>query len=347
LLPLALGMLITRGWLTPLAVVGLFLALETTTNMFLEPWLYGRNVGVSDAASIVAIAFWTWLWGPIGLVLAFPLTVCLVVLGRYVPALKFFDVLLGDQPALEPHVGFYQRLLAHDEDEAAEIAEERLKHEPLEVVYDDVLAPALSYGRRDLDSDLIGDDQQRAMLRAVREIADDLAEQSRTAALAASDESGPPVELTLPRVALLACPARDEADESALHLLAGLIDEEMVNLEITPSSLLTTEVASLVEQKSIKIVCIGALPPGGLAHARHLCKRLRACCSDTKIIVGRFGLKSPLDKNREQLQSAGANYVTFSLAETRKQILALLPLIAAQEAKQGGPQDLPLTKQPA
>jgi predicted PurR-regulated permease PerM len=345
LLPVALSMLITRGWTTPLAVVGMFLVLETTTNMFLEPWLYGKNVGVSDAASIVAIAFWTWLWGPIGLVLAFPLTVCLVVLGRYVPALKFFDVLLGDQPALEPHVGFYQRLLAHDEDEAAEIAEERLKQSSLEEVYDDVLAPALSYGRRDVDGDLISDDQQRTMLRAVREIADDLAEQSRAAALATNGDAPSEVELKLPRVAMLACPARDEADETALNLLASLIDPDKINLEITPSSLLTTEVASLVEQKEIKVVCIAALPPGGLAHARHLCKRLRTCCSDLKIIVGRFGLKSPLDKNREQLQSAGANYVTFSLAETKKQILALLPVVAAQKMRENEVSGTPQTKQ--
>jgi predicted PurR-regulated permease PerM len=331
LLPLALSILITRGWVTPLAVVGLFLALETTANMFLEPWLYGRNVGVSDAASIVAIAFWTWLWGPIGLVLAFPLTVCLAVLGRYVPALKFFDTLLGDRPALEPHVGFYQRLLAHDEDEASEIAEERLKQSSLEEVYDDVLVPALSYGRRDLDGDLIGDDEQRTMLRVVREVADGLSQQNRATALAEAGEPPPAAESPLPRVALLACPARDEADETALYLLATLIDPEKCEVQVTPPSLLTAEVAALVEQKQIRLVCIGALPPGGLAHARHLCKRLRACCRDVKIIVGCWGPKSPLDKIREQLQAAGADYVTFSMGETRKQVLALLPLIAAQK----------------
>jgi predicted PurR-regulated permease PerM len=328
-LPLALAILVFRGWAAPLAVVGLFLVLETINNMFLEPWLYGRNVGVSDAAAIVAVAFWTWLWGPIGLVLAFPLTVCLAVLGRYVPALKFFDTLLGDRPALEPHVGFYQRLLAHDEDEATEIAEERLKQGSLEEVYDDVLAPAISYGRRDVDSDLIDDHQQQTMLRAVREIADELAEQSRAASLAAA-EGEQAAKSPLPRVTILACPARDEADETALHLLAALFDPEKCEAHVAAPALLTTEVAALVAEKRIKLVCIAALPPGGLAHARHLCKRLRACCADVKIIVGRWGLKSPIDKNREQLQAAGADYVTFSMAETHKQVLALLPLIAAQ-----------------
>jgi predicted PurR-regulated permease PerM len=338
ILPLALAILVFRGWVAPLAVVGLFAVLETINNMFLEPWLYGRNVGVSDAAAIVAVAFWTWLLGPIGLVLAFPLTVCLVVLGRYVPALKFFDTMLGDRPALEPHAGFYQRLLAQDEDEATEIAEESLKQSSLEEVYDNVLATALSYSRRDLDGDLISEDQQRSMLRVVREVAEELAEQSRAAA-AGAGELPQSVESPLPRVALLACPARDEADETALHLLAALVDPDKCEVEVTPPALLTTEVAALVEQKQIKLVCIAALPPGGLAHARHLCKRLRACCGEAKIIVGRFGLKSPLEKNREQLQAAGADYVTFSLAETHKQILALLPLIAAQTQHNDGSGD--------
>jgi predicted PurR-regulated permease PerM len=338
ILPLALSILVFRGWLAPLAVVGLFLVLETINNMFLEPWLYGRNVGVSDAAAIVAVAFWTWLWGPIGLVLAFPLTVCLAVLGRYVPALKFFDTMLGDRPALDPHIGFYQRLLAHDEDEATEIAEERLKQDSLEEVYDEVLVPALSYSRRDLDGDLISDDQQRAMLRVVREIGEELAAQRRAAA-AATDQPPQIADSPRSRVAVVACPARDEADETALHLLAALVDPEKYDMQVTPPALLTTEVAALVEQKQIKLVCIAALPPGGLAHARHLCKRLRACCGDVKIIVGRFGLKSPLDKNREQLQAAGADYVTFSLSETHKQILALLPLIAAQTEHNDGTGD--------
>ena len=336
ILPLALAILVFRGWVAPIAVVGLFLVLEVINNLFLEPWLYGRNVGVSDAAAIVAVAFWTWLWGPIGLVLAFPLTVCLAVLGRYVPALKFFDTMLGDRPALDPHVGFYQRLLAHDEDEATEIAEESLKRSSLEEVYDDVLLPALSYSRRDLEGDLIGDDQQRNMLRVVREVGEELAEQSRAAALAVAGEPASSVGSPLPRVAVLSCPARDEADETALHLLAALVDPEKCDMEVTPPTLLTTEVAALVEQKQIKLVCIAALPPGGLAHARHLCKRLRACCREVKIVVGRLGLKSPLDKNREQLQAAGADYVTFSLAEMHKQILALLPLVAAQTQQDNG-----------
>jgi hypothetical protein len=330
-LPLALAILMTRGWATPVAVVVLFLVLETINNMFLEPWLYGRNVGVSDAAAIVAVAFWTWLWGPIGLVLAFPLTVCLVVLGRYVPFLKFFDVLLGDQPALDPHVGFYQRLLAHDQDEATEIAEQRLAEASLAEVFDQVLVAALNYGRRDVEADLIDDVEYGRVLTSIVEIADELAETSRAAAANADGES-PQKEAVLPRVLALACPARDETDQAALRLLAHIIDPDKCQLEILAPSLLATEVAARAGKDDVKLVCIGAVPPGGLAHARYLCKRLRACC-EAKILVGRWGLKNPQEKNQQQLEAAGADYVAFSLSETRNQILSLASVVAAQDSR--------------
>jgi predicted PurR-regulated permease PerM len=329
--PVSMAVLVTRGWTTPLAVVGLFLVLETINNMFLEPWLYGRNIGVSDAASIVAVAFWTWLWGPIGMVLAFPLTVCLVVVGRYVPALGFFDTLLGDRPALDPHIGFYQRLLAHDIDEASEIAEDHLSHTSLEAVYDEVLLPTLSYGRRDFDAGLIDDDEQNSLLSEVAEITGQLAEQSLAASRQEPDEQSPPA--ALPRVAIVACPAHDEADQLSLRMLGYLLNPEKCELEVVAPTLLATEVAAMVQQKGVKLVCIGALPPGGLNHARYLAKRLRACCADVKIVVGRFGLRSPQDKNREQLVQAGADYVAFSLSEIRQQIRSLLPVVGAQQTE--------------
>jgi hypothetical protein len=343
ILPLALSILVTRGWATPLAVIGLFLVLETINNMFLEPWLYGRNIGVSDAAAIVAVAFWTWLWGPIGLVLAFPLTVCLVVIGKYVPFLKFFDVLLGDQPALDPHVGFYQRLLAHDQDEASEIAEQRLSESSLEEVFDEVFVAALNYGRRDVEADLVEEDENRRLVAAIAEIADELAETSRAAAT--ERESQPTQEdRPLRQVLALACPARDETDAAGLRLLAQIVDSEKCALEILAPSLLATEVAARVQQDEIKLVCIAAVPPGGLSHARYLCKRLRACCGDIKIVVGRWGLKSPQEKDREQLIAAGGDYVGFSLGETRNQILSLLPVVAAQEPNL---EQAPAPRQPA
>ncbi len=264
-LPLALAVLITRGWTTPLLVIGLFLVLELFSNLVMEPWLYGRNVGVSVTAALVSVAFWTWLWGPIGMVLAFPLTVCLAVLGKYVPFLKFFDIMLGDQPPLEPYAGFYQRLLAKDDDEASDVAEEFVKQTSLDQTYDALFVPALQMARRDLESDLIDEEEHGRMLTAMREIAEDLRARDRAireaegATIRAEQAAGQPVSSP---VAVLLCPARDETDELSLQLLEHLLDPAKCKAVITGSSLLSTEVAALVEEQQIQAVCVGRAAAG-------------------------------------------------------------------------------------
>ena len=123
LLPFALSLAVFPGWLQPALVVGLFLVLDVVANMVIEPWLYGHSAGVSQVALLVAVLFWTWLWGPVGLLLATPLTVCLIVLSKHLPALGFIVVLMGDRPVIEAKARYYQRLLARDQDEAADIVE--------------------------------------------------------------------------------------------------------------------------------------------------------------------------------------------------------------------------------
>jgi len=180
-LPIALSLLISRDWSTALMVVGLFAGLELITNMVVEPLLYGRGIGVSQAALLVSVAFWTWFWGPVGLVLASPLTVCLVVLGKHVPFLRFFETLLGDRPALDPPIRYYQRLLAHDQDEAAELAEDQAGHAPLDHVYDQILMPALAMARGDLRADKLDEERHKYIVQATRQIAEELARRSRAA----------------------------------------------------------------------------------------------------------------------------------------------------------------------
>ena len=142
LMPIALSMAVFAGWVQPLLVGGLFVLLEIATNVLLEPLLYGRGAGVSQVAILMSIAFWAWLWGPVGLLLATPLTVCLGVLGKYVPYLTFLDVLLSDEPVTELN-RYYQRLVARDQDGATEIVEDLLEAQTLLEVYEDVLIPAL------------------------------------------------------------------------------------------------------------------------------------------------------------------------------------------------------------
>ena len=138
--PISLAMAVSTGWRAPILTFGLFVAFELFCGNILEPWLYGKGTGVSPVAVVVAAIFWTWLWGYVGLLLATPLTVCLLVIGKHVPQLSFLDILLGNEQVFEPTRRVYQRLLAGDLEEAAELVEESLEHSSLVEVYDDLAA---------------------------------------------------------------------------------------------------------------------------------------------------------------------------------------------------------------
>ena len=174
--PILLSLAMFEGWVQPLLVIGLFVAVELIASNVIEPRLYGQSIGVSEVALLVAAALWAFLWGPIGLILSSPLTVCLVVLGKYVPQLKFLDVLLGDEPPLDAHVTFYQRLLARDQDEATELILAQAKASSPEQVYDDFLVPALNYAKRDRERDDLTQSDEEFVFQATREILEDLGE---------------------------------------------------------------------------------------------------------------------------------------------------------------------------
>lgn len=325
LLPMSLGLLVSESWAMPLMVFGLFLTLELFSNMVMEPWLFGRGVGVSAIATLIMIAFWTWLWGPIGLILATPLTVCLVVAGKYVPALKFFDTLLGDQPPLEAAVGYYQRLLAHDQDEASDIAEEYLINNSLEETYGALVLPALINAEQDFEGGRLNETDHRFVLDASREIVEELAALGRVE-VTEEKTSGSAI------AAILSCPARDETDEIALLMLSELVDRNRYKLTVASRALLAAEVVALVEEKKPALFVISAPPPGGQSHTRLLLVRLRSRFPDLKIIVGRWGLNQDVGKKRAQLLNAGADEFGVTFEETRRQIETLAHLAVAAPA---------------
>jgi predicted PurR-regulated permease PerM len=329
-LPIGLSLVLFEGWAQPLKVLALFLVIELITNNVLEPRLYGRSIGVSEVALLVSAAFWAFLWGPIGMMLSSPLTVCLVVLGKYVPALGFLDVLLGDEPALEPDVSYYQRLLARDPDEAADLVLAQVHAGPAERVYDDLLVPALTYTRRDRDRDDLTEADERFVHAVTAEIVEDLEEQqaTRPPADGAAAEEAPP---ELPRVRVLGCPARDQADYLGLQMLQQLLGPARWDMEIVSAEMLTAELLERVAEHEPAAICIGALPPGGLAHTRYLCKRLRARFPEVKVVVGRWGLKGNVEQNREQLRQVGADLAATTLLETRDQLNAWFPVLTRQE----------------
>lgn len=177
--PIALSFAVYPHYAPFLAVVIMFVVIELASNNLMEPWLYGSSTGMSTLAIIVAAVFWTWLWGAIGLLLATPLTVCLVVMGKYVPQLGFLDILLGDDPVLEPPARVYQRLLALDQEEAAELAQEHLEASSLEQVYDEVLLPALALAEHDRHKGRLDEARQKFIYAAMRDIIDELGDRAR------------------------------------------------------------------------------------------------------------------------------------------------------------------------
>jgi len=331
LLPFVLSMAQFPGWWQPIIVLTVFLVLEMIANG-LEPWLYGQTIGVSAVAMVISAAFWTFLWGPIGLVLSGPLTVCLVVLGKHIPELKFFAVLLGDAPALAPDVSYYQRLLARDQDEATDLVMAQVKSTSPESVYDELLVPALVFCKRDREREFLTDTDAQFVLQATEELIEDLGELRETAS--SSDKAKPlgnAIPDAHPRIRILACPARDQMDRVALDMLAHLLNPMDWDMEITAVETLTAELVERVTAERATLICIGAIPPGGLTHARYLCKRLRARCPDLKIIVGRWGLKENVEANRIQLQEVGADLMATTLVETRKQLNEWLPVLTYKE----------------
>ncbi len=324
LLPIALSLAVFAGWVKPLLVIGLFVLLELVASMILEPLLYSRSAGVSPVALLIATAFWGWLWGPVGILLAIPLTVCLGVLGKYVPHLTFLDVLLSDE--LVPELNrYYQRLVARDQDGAVEVVEDLLQTQTLTDVYDAVLLPALYYTAQDQRRNNLTAEEARFIYQATRELVDNLgASQAATAAaeVPVAPEEDAAAALP-PQVRILACPAHDEADEVALQMLQHALDPRRFAVEFTKTTLLTAEVLSVVQQTSPEIVCIGLVPPGGFAQTRYLCKRLRARFPTLPIVIGCWGGPKDEAEHLARLGLDSSVHTSTTLLETRQQIMQL------------------------
>jgi predicted PurR-regulated permease PerM len=330
LLPSVLSMAVFPGWTWPLLVIATIIALELVNNMILEPLLYGESAGVSEVGLVIAVAFWTWLWGPIGLVLSTPLTVCVVVISKYMPQLDFIGVLMSDEPVIEPSINYYQRLLAMDQDEAAEIVEEHLKSLPKEQIFDDLLIPALNHAKRDFASGRMAENEQKFVLQATREIIEDLevfkTENGSSPAPAAETATVVTTQALegAPKVLIVGCPVRDEADELSLLMLRQSLDPLRYELEVIADELLAAEIIDQIAEKNPDLVCLASLPPGGLAQTRYLCKRLRARFPDSKLIVGRWGSRTD---SSNALTDAGADRTGNKLIETRDHIIQLSQIL--------------------
>jgi predicted PurR-regulated permease PerM len=329
LLPSLLSIAILPGWGAPLFVLGLFAVVEIVTANVVEPLVYGQSIGVSEVSLLISAAFWAWLWGPFGLVLAAPLTACLAVLGRYVPQLEFFSILLGDEPVLAPHVTWYQRLIAHDEHEAMDVIEEYLRTHPVEEVYEEVLLPGLNLARQHRERGELNAEDEQFILQGTQEAIDELLPLVKTSSPKASGPKASGPKHSAPAfVHVLGCPARDKLDELSLRMFRNILPENLCQLKLVPSGLLVTDMVRVLEENQAELVIIASLSAGGLPHTRYLCKRLRGVYPDLKILVGCWGCPDPLDRSRKRLQDAGVDHIATTLVASRQQLIPLVQFLA-------------------
>lgn len=289
LLPLFLALAVAPGWSLVLWTAALFVVMELVTGNVVEPWLYGSRTGLSPLAIIVAAIFWTWLWGPLGLILSTPLTVCLVVLGRHVPQFEFLDVLFGNEPVLEPHARLYQRLLAGDPEEATDHAEEMLEEKYLFEFYDKVAIPALLLGERDRVRGVMGDLQRRQVaasaLTLVANLDDDA--QQEAAEEDVPPEAGEPGdhddaagadEADLPDgtdMSVLCAGGRGELDDAAAAMLAQVLEVQGATVSKVGFADIDPANIRRLELDAIDTVVVGFLNRDSVKHARFLVRRLK------------------------------------------------------------------------
>jgi hypothetical protein len=326
--PLLISLATTDTWRLPIETLALFGGIELVTSNVLEPWLYGAHTGLSPVAIMVATIFWTWLWGGVGLLLATPLTVCVAVLGKYIPSLSFLDALLGDEPTLKAEERYYQRLLALDRREASQVAEAYLKENSLAALYSALFVPALAAEEREEQNGGIDERHQRFIFDATREMVEELGGQSLNANGAKTAESdggelGPPnpsATVSLSKHPVFCLPAADEADEIVAVMLSQLLEQEGYKAESVSFKTLANEMVEQVAAAGCGTVCISATPPHDTLHTRYLCKLLRARFPGLHIVVGLWDAEQSEDKLARRRERLTADKVVTTLQDALEQI---------------------------
>lgn len=313
-LPILISLAVFPGWTQPLLALGLFLLIELISNNFIEPLLYGAETGISTIGILVAAVFWTWLWGPVGLLLATPLTVCLVVIGRYVPQFRFLSVLLGDEPPLPLEAQVYHRLLAMDPGEANAVLESSLKDKTVTEHYDGVLIPALILAERDRHRGELTTEREDFVDTTIRDWIEELA--IRTA-----EDGSPRSEIERDTTAgrLVCVPANDRADELAGQMFAQLAARGGT-ATVLAYDLPRSEVLRRLAELGAEQVFISALAPFAYTQAREVCRDLRAHFPGLRIVVALWDLRAEAERFRRRLVAAGADEVVATLVDALKAI---------------------------
>ena len=319
--PVILSIAISTSWTTFALTIGLFIVVELISNNVVEPWLYGAQTGLSPLAVVVSAVFWTWLWGVAGLVLATPLTVCLVVMGKHVPQMRWLDLLMGDRPPITSGDRLYHRLLAGDEEEASEVINREAEvAESAIVACDRVALPAARLIEDDFGDGLLLETKRKNALLHLREI---IAELGDARALPSGVK---PVVLCIP--------ARTLGDEIAAEMLMAGVNVHQIGVECLSSRLTTGESIAEATRLAPEIVCISVLGPTSVIAAAFLCKQLRTHLPESKILVGLWQEDGPDSERRtNRLEKVGAHRVLHSLERAVAAILEMVPQGDLAEAR--------------
>jgi predicted PurR-regulated permease PerM/methylmalonyl-CoA mutase cobalamin-binding subunit len=351
--PILLSVAVFPDWSGTAKVVLLFVVVEIISNNVVEPWLYGKRTGLSPMAVIVAAIFWSWLWGIVGLLLAVPLTLLLAVVGRHVPPLRFLHVLLGDEPGLGPSERFYQRLVAHDPDEAVKVAEAALDKASPEAFYDEIVLPALRAAKADVAEGRLGDRDMEAIRENAVAVLDDLAERRKHPSrangngeragappagmgrveAAATPEPGPASPSAYRGVRVLFLPASDATDALAGRMLALALRPDGMDVRVLSGMALSGEAVEMAARDGADVVCIGGFPPSAVLRARHLCKRLRADVPGVRLLVASWEAPEAATRAEERLATTGADRVATTVAKAADGVRVLAgEVLAARPA---------------
>lgn len=299
--PILLSLASSPGWMIPLMTIALFIVLELISNNVMEPWLYGSSTGVTPIALIVAALVWTWLWGPVGLVLATPLTVCLVVMGRHIPKLAFLSIVLSDDEALTPAEDCYQRLLRSGEQDEMELVDSYLKTNPMRALFDSVLMPVVAAAGTDHRLGFIDAVQLESVESALRDIVDAV-----SPVFPAGDDG---------LFSVCCVPARARRDQLAGEMLVRLLWQEGVSAQSAEARMPLGELVAWLRKAKADVVCISVVTPSTLIHARYLCAKFRAISPGLRIVVGLWGRPKLTPEHVTALRESGADDIVASLAE--------------------------------
>lgn len=343
--PLILAAAVGPDWSMFIWAAAVFLVIDIVIGQFVEPMMQGHSTGLSPVAVILSATFWTWLWGPIGLVLATPLTLCLVVLGRHVERLKFLDVMFGDQPALTPPELAYQRLLARDPVEAAEEARHFLKDKPLICYYQEIFVPTLRLAQADDENGRLDEERLQRVREAAGELIDDLADHKDKVQAVVEEEADhdkPLARLSKAETAasglvvsdlpedwatgkpVMCVPGVGEIDEALALIVAQLVERQGIGARAEEAEALSMQRIFSLDTKGTKLICLCYVEPATAAQIRYAVRRLRRKAPEAHILVSLMG-----DAVETEAPVPNVGYVHGSLEGTLEAIVAVAIKAAA------------------